>query len=57
MLGACHAALGYPVVTADELMEAVAIVGGKWRLFVEDKATKFQVSGWKVPNALIALLQ
>jgi nucleoside-diphosphate-sugar epimerase len=43
---ACHAALGYPEVTADQLMEAVA----KW---VEsggstlDKATKFQVTDGK----------
>ena len=44
--GACHAALGYPEVTADQLMEAVAI-------WVESggaslhKATRFQVTDGK----------
>jgi nucleoside-diphosphate-sugar epimerase len=40
---ACHAALGFPAVTADELMEAVAVwieAGGA----TLNKATKFQVT-------------
>jgi nucleoside-diphosphate-sugar epimerase len=41
--GACHAALGYPSVSANELMEAVAhwVESGGASL---DKATKFQVT-------------
>lgn len=41
--GACHAALGYPAVTAHELMEAVAgwVESGGANL---NKATKFQVT-------------
>ncbi len=44
--GACHAALGYPSVSADELMEAVAvwIESGGASL---NKATKFQVTDGK----------
>jgi len=44
--GACHAALGYPAVPVDELMEAVAIwvESGGASL---DKATKFQVTDGK----------
>jgi len=44
--GACHAALGYPSVSADELMEAVAvwIESGGANL---NKATKFQVTDGK----------
>ena len=44
--GACHAALGYPSVTATELMEAVAgwIEAGGTSL---NKATKFQVTDGK----------
>ena len=44
--GACHAALGYPSVTAAELMEAVAvwIESGGTSL---NKATKFQVTDGK----------
>jgi nucleoside-diphosphate-sugar epimerase len=44
--GACHAALGYPEVTADQLMEAVATwveAGGS----TLNKATKFQVTDGK----------
>ena len=44
--GACHAALGYPSMSANELMEAVAVwvkVGGKSL----NKATKFQVTDGK----------
>lgn len=44
--GACHAALGYPSVTAQELMEAVAdwVEAGGTSL---NKATKFQVTDGK----------
>jgi hypothetical protein len=44
--GACHAALGYPAVSADELMEAVAtwVECGGASL---NKATKFQVTDGK----------
>jgi nucleoside-diphosphate-sugar epimerase len=44
--GACHAALGYPEVSADELMEAVAswVESGGASL---NKATKFQVTDGK----------
>jgi nucleoside-diphosphate-sugar epimerase len=44
--GVCHATLGYPVVTADELMEAVAVwvENGGTSL---NKATKFQVTDGK----------
>jgi nucleoside-diphosphate-sugar epimerase len=44
--GACHAALGYPAVSAEELMEAVAIwvESGGASL---NKATKFQVTDGK----------
>ncbi len=44
--GACHAALGYPSVTAEELMDAVArwIEAGGTSL---NKATKFQVTNGK----------
>ena len=44
--GACHAALGYPAVTAEELMEAVAtwVESGGTSL---NKATKFQVTDGK----------
>ena len=44
--GACHAALGYPEMTADQLMEAVAAwveAGGS----TLNKATKFQVTDGK----------
>ena len=44
--GACHATLGYPEVTADQLMEAVAVwveSGGS----MLNKATKFQVTDGK----------
>jgi nucleoside-diphosphate-sugar epimerase len=44
--GACHAALGYPSMSANELMEAVAVwvkAGGKSL----NKATKFQVTDGK----------
>lgn len=44
--GACHAALGYPEVSADQLMEAVAVwveSGGS----TLNKATKFQVTDGK----------
>ncbi len=44
--GACHAALGYPAVSAEELMEAVAswVESGGASL---NKATKFQVTDGK----------
>jgi hypothetical protein len=44
--GACHAVLGYPAVSADELMEAVAgwVESGGASL---NKATKYQVTDGK----------
>ena len=44
--GVCHATLGYPVVSADELMEAVAIWVGNGGTSL-NKATKFQVTDGK----------
>ena len=44
--GACHAALGYPTISAEELMEAVANWVGSGGTSL-NKATKFQVTDGK----------